>query len=234
MAWKNKYNTEFFIERSKKVHIKRTYSYDKVNYLNSYTKVIITCQRHGDFLQKPHSHLSGQGCIHCMRSPTQREYIAKCILKHGNKYNYTKTKLINLKHKVTITCPDHGDFLQRAESHYKYGCKKCRSNIYSKSGFIRIAKGRKATVYVIQLTGHGEKFVKIGLTCTSVKVRFYGHMPYKYKTIRTFELGPGDAFSYERELHKLFSNYRYTPKIFFGGATECFNKSILAKIKEIC
>lgn len=56
-----------FINRAKQVH-NNYYNYDKVNYINSSTKVIITCPIHGDFEQNPSDHLSGRGCSKCKRS----------------------------------------------------------------------------------------------------------------------------------------------------------------------
>lgn len=53
-----------FIEKVKKVHNNR-YKYPKVKYINSYTKIIITCKTHGDFEQIPKSHLTGVGCPKC-------------------------------------------------------------------------------------------------------------------------------------------------------------------------
>lgn len=37
-----------FINRSKEIH-NNFYNYDKVDYINARTKVIITCPEHGDF-----------------------------------------------------------------------------------------------------------------------------------------------------------------------------------------
>lgn len=57
-----------FIEKAKNHHSindKPIYNYDKVKYINSYAKVIITCLVHGDFLQSPNSHLNGAGCPEC-------------------------------------------------------------------------------------------------------------------------------------------------------------------------
>lgn len=57
-------NTEIFIDRSKKIHNNK-YNYNKVNYVNNSTNVIITCNVHGDFKQLPNSHLLGRGCHKC-------------------------------------------------------------------------------------------------------------------------------------------------------------------------
>lgn len=51
--------TEEFIIKARGVHGGK-YSYDKVKYLKSRYKVIITCASHGDFEQRPASHLSGK------------------------------------------------------------------------------------------------------------------------------------------------------------------------------
>lgn len=58
-------NTEEFIKKASKVH-KSKYTYNKVNYVNSKTKVIITCPIHGDFEQSPNDHLKeNRGCSGC-------------------------------------------------------------------------------------------------------------------------------------------------------------------------
>jgi len=57
---------------------------------------------------------------------TQRSFIAEAKTKHGNKYNYSKTKYINLAKKIIIICPIHGEFNQAPSSHLKgSGCAKC-------------------------------------------------------------------------------------------------------------
>jgi|TARA_B100000029_G_scaffold186215_1_gene183573 hypothetical protein len=52
---------EKFIERSNFLHNNFS-EYEKVEYVNNVTHVIIICPKHGEFLQKPVSHLIGRGC----------------------------------------------------------------------------------------------------------------------------------------------------------------------------
>lgn len=59
-------NLDKFIEDAQKVHGNK-YDYSKVNYVNSNTKVTITCPIHGDFEQLPLNHLKGQGCPKCSK-----------------------------------------------------------------------------------------------------------------------------------------------------------------------
>lgn len=53
-----------FIKMTKKVHFNK-YDYTKFKYINSTTKGIIICKKHGKFLQTPNSHLQGAGCSKC-------------------------------------------------------------------------------------------------------------------------------------------------------------------------
>jgi len=41
------------------------YNYDNVEYFNELTHVLITCKKHGHFLQVPKDHLNGCGCPKC-------------------------------------------------------------------------------------------------------------------------------------------------------------------------
>lgn len=61
------YDTYEFIKRAQVIHGEK-YNYDKCEYINAHTKVIITCEKHGDFMQTPTSHLSGKGCPKCASS----------------------------------------------------------------------------------------------------------------------------------------------------------------------
>ncbi len=53
-----------FISESDLVHDNK-FIYDKVDYINNQTKVIVTCEIHGDFKITPISHLRGTGCPKC-------------------------------------------------------------------------------------------------------------------------------------------------------------------------
>lgn len=63
---KKKYNTEWFIGKSREVHADR-YDYSLVEYDKNTTPVSIICKTHGEFKQEPRSHIAGNGCIKCAR-----------------------------------------------------------------------------------------------------------------------------------------------------------------------
>jgi len=55
-----------------------------------------------------------------------KNFIEKCINKHNNKYDYSKTVYDKYDVRIVITCPIHGDFIQYSHNHLKgHGCPKC-------------------------------------------------------------------------------------------------------------
>ena len=56
-----------------------------------------------------------------------QEFIEKAKKIHNNKYDYSKVEYVNVKTKVCIICPEHGEFWQTPDSHIngKSGCPKC-------------------------------------------------------------------------------------------------------------
>jgi len=60
------------------------------------------------------------------KAKTTEDFIKQSILKHGNKYDYSKSLYVNHNEKLIIICPIHGEFLQKPSSHTRgQGCKKC-------------------------------------------------------------------------------------------------------------
>jgi len=109
------------------------YDYGKVKYVNVYTPVIITCEKHGDFEKIPHDHLNGGGCRKCryekssqLQRSNNQEFIQKAIDTHGDKYDYSKVEYLNCDKNVIIVCKYHGDFCQTPYNHLKgSGCNDC-------------------------------------------------------------------------------------------------------------
>ena len=64
--------TEIFIKQANLIHGNK-YNYDKVIYLKASEKIIINCYLHGIFLQTPHNHLHGKGCIKCTTNISKLE-----------------------------------------------------------------------------------------------------------------------------------------------------------------
>ena len=120
-------NINEFLQKAILIH-GNEYSYDKVNYINSSTKICITCKKHGDFWMTPSSHLSGQKCPKCQgRGLNTDEIINLCRSIHGDKYDYSQVDFNKMHEKVPIICPKHGIFMQTMSKHIskKQGCPKC-------------------------------------------------------------------------------------------------------------
>ena len=135
-----KSNTDEFINKAKSVYGEK-YDYSKVVYNGNKEKVCITCPEHGEWWVTPNNFLRGSRCPKCFGTPkhTNQEFISKAEIVHGSKYDYSNIEYDGLQKKVTIICPIHGEFMQKADIHLRGGgCPKC-------SGTERITKGRFLT-----------------------------------------------------------------------------------------
>lgn len=75
---------------------------------------------------------------------SKEEFLKRAINVHSNAYDYTKTKFINIRSKITVNCPIHGDFTVLAKSHIyprndtdtpvlSGSCPKCAKLIINKT-----------------------------------------------------------------------------------------------------
>jgi hypothetical protein len=124
---------EQFIEDARLVpaHKDKSYDYSLVDYVGNKTKVTIICKTHGNFDQKPNSHLSGKGCLKCSgkMKKTTKQFKEEALLvpKHQDKsYDYSLVNYVNNDTKVTIICKKHGKFDQEPVRHLQgHGCTEC-------------------------------------------------------------------------------------------------------------
>jgi hypothetical protein len=146
---------------------------------------------------------------------------------HGNRYDYSKVVYETTEKKVRIICQEHGEFLMRPRAHYAdlRGCPDCKGT--NKSGFSTNSDwaNKKKTLYLIELWGNGERFLKIGVTIEDdIEKRFQkGQLPNEYNYKQIASLKNSRANNFEKELKSTFSPNSYLPKISFKGASECFN-----------
>lgn len=122
-------NIKEFIKSSNIVYNYK-YNYKDFKYINNKTKSIIICPIHGSFEQTPSYHLKGFGCPKCKtRKSNILEYINKAKIIHNNYYTYDNSVYEGSDKYITITCPIHGDFKQRAAGHLQgFGCFKCNKS----------------------------------------------------------------------------------------------------------
>lgn len=129
--------TAEFIDKAKKLHGNK-YDYSKSEYITAKQKVKIICLVHGEFSAAPSHHLNGTGCPSCgrdkvaaARRSSTYEFIQKAKRRHGERYDYSKSVYGRSNDSLVIICPQHGEFLQRADNHLSgFGCPRCgRENL---------------------------------------------------------------------------------------------------------
>lgn len=90
---------------------------------------------------------------------TTQQYIDKCKVTHGKKYDYLKLKYINSDTKVNIICRKHGVFKQWPSDHRRgFGCPTC-------SGKVK---------------GNTERFIKKAIEVHGI---YYNYSKVKYKSL---------------------------------------------------
>jgi hypothetical protein len=155
-----KKTTEEFIKDAKKKH-GDLYEYSKVDYSSTNQPVIIICRIHGEFSQRPSSHIRGGGCFHCgiIKSSNSKRYNTETYIesakeKHGELYDYSKVEYLSNHSKIIIICKTHGEFLQTATQHLSgRGCTNCGiikssdSKRYNTETYIESAKEKHGELY---------------------------------------------------------------------------------------
>ena len=214
-----------FVQAARKVHGNK-YSYDKAQYINNETKLIITCREHGDFEQSPAPHISQMsGCPQCAHQfPLDTERFIELVRRvHGDAYRYDKTDYANIHSKVVITCPEHGDFTQQASAHKRgQGCPSC-----AKTGFDPTRPGR---LYYLRINDriYGALY-KIGITNRSVAERFKLRDLDKISLLRRWQFENGQsAFDFERRVLTTYVDNLYRGKeVLSSGNSEIFSSDVL-------
>ena len=126
-------NKDEFIAKSNALYNFK-YNYDKVEYINRLTPVIITCPIHGDFRQRPIEHLNGHECAKCkhprINGWTKEDLLKSFYLVHQGLYSYPDLPdIISRKKKINIKCPKHGIFRQKIDRHLAGdGCPICSNS----------------------------------------------------------------------------------------------------------
>lgn len=235
---------ERFLEKATRLH-GNFYNYDKVIYTENTKnteKVIITCPVHGDFSQIIDSHLQKKGCNECgkdIKKISQNEFIKRSVDIYKDLFDYSLVKYKNSYTKVKIICKEHGEFLQRPNSHYVgNGCKQCsyKHNNFLKSDWIQKGKNKIGILYLLKCKNENEEFFKFGITFNNIQKRYQSKilMPYDYEIIQ--EIKSEDLeyiWDLEKTIKEKFKKEFYKPKIYFGGSIlECLDIKHKEKINN--
>lgn len=162
----NKLDQKEFIKRARAVHGNK-YDYSKSNYINCYNKVEIICKKHGSFRQSPRDHWRGRGCCKCAKSPnrTTESFVEEARIIHNDKYDYSKIDYKNIRTKLTIICPKHGEFKQTPPVHLKSGCPQCADHSLNTEEFIHRARAIHDNKYDYSKSNYANYSSKITIIC---------------------------------------------------------------------
>lgn len=211
-------------------------------------KVKISCPIHGCFEITPNHHLNGKGCRFCginrrikIQEDTFESFVKKANNIHGD-YSYIPPYLGN-KIKIKIVCNTHGVFEMRPNNHLSgQGCPRCGFLLKGWDHSLWDKAGKSSSnfesfkVYIICCYDNDEVFIKVGKTFNTILRRFpsFNEMPYTFNTIKTIVFDDGVSCSkFEVYLHKKLIDYKYKPKTFFQGTSECFSLNCIIMLKEL-
>lgn len=167
------------------------FDYSKTEYINTRTKIAVTCKDHGDFEIGPFTHKKSKfgGCPDCAPNKKHdvQSFIKKAISIHGDKYSYTHLDALkNTRAKVKIECKEHGIFIQIADQHiHGRGCPKCAINtIQAKTSmglndFVKLANIVHGGKYDYSLVDYRNGHTKVKIICPVHGVfeqRPHGHL----------------------------------------------------------
>lgn len=157
-------NKNYFLKR---IENKNLFAFQNTSYellpesFNVRDKVSFKCSIHGVFKQMVYQHFYGMGCPICSRIRggklnslkcrlTQEMFVTKAMRIHKGFYSYEKSKYETNESKITIVCPIHGEFIQKASSHLDgCGCNKCYLDRNRLKAHVFIDNARKI---------HGDKY----------------------------------------------------------------------------
>jgi len=100
------------------------------------------------------------------RKLTHIDFLNRSAKIHSNKYDYSMAKYINSFTYVSIICPIHGEFKQKAYSHiYGCGCPLCGNGTITKEKFILKANKTHKNKYDYSKIEYKNLSTKVKIVC---------------------------------------------------------------------
>lgn len=113
---------------------------------------------------------------------TSKKFIEKCILIHGNRYDYSKVEYVNNYTDVCIICPEHGKFEQLPKNHLRgKGCQLCGgTKKLTTEDFVKKAKKVHNGKYDYSKVKYLKDNEKVCIICPEHGE--FEQLPYNHKT----------------------------------------------------
>jgi hypothetical protein len=173
-----KLTTEDWISKAKSVHGER-YDYSRVEYKGGKFKITIGCEKHGWTSVNAGGHIyRGDGCRDCGyevngKRFTIDEWISRAKKTHGNKFDYSDSKLVG-KRKMSVRCRIHGVWNPDRKSHASgYGCPECAPNAkMNNEKFINKSRELYGKRFDYSLVEYIDVQTPVSITCLEHEVEF--------------------------------------------------------------
>lgn len=160
---------------------------------------------------------------------------SKDLREDSNYIDYTNCIYESNKHKVKLRCKIHNYEYKQRPSHHTAGAQGCPYCVkqtikYSEENFKNhedFFKGKKGFFYVLKLYDKNEMFYKIGITSQNKMKYRTEQLSKNYKVKIEYKLLDDleNCFMLEQRFLKEFEHFKYVPKKYFTGYTECLTVS---------
>ena len=260
------YTEEQFREKIEEKFNGKNYTILPFVYSNrSDTLISLFCHHpnHGRFSLFAGSLRNSPGCFRCSYKESQKNrtaglhkqlveteqkrfnnWLKNVTKKYNGFYDYSKVEYKNQRTDVIIICPKHGEFKKTPDEHKSAGCSLCAYEntfgLYSERYFELNPKSKfaPATLYYLKFSFADESWYKVGVTTTSIKMRFNAapKTKIKYEVLGQLTMGLHDAWILEDSIQKQHGEqFRYrpllngldtTPRDWRLGPSECFSKPL--------
>lgn len=142
----NRVDPNIILNRLQDKYPQFTFPYFEAEYVFSQSKITVVCSKHGSWQTNTAllQHRDGPACKQCAieingkskRSSTE-EFITKAKVKHGERFDYSKTKYVTSFQDVEVICREHGSFFTLPNNHLRGAtCSKCKYEIQAKAAIV--------------------------------------------------------------------------------------------------
>lgn len=138
---------DVFVKKAQHAHNNK-YEYPEQEYVGNKAKVRIICKKHGEFWQKPNSHMYGKGCYECAndlkreRNKAVSNMVKEDLLNRLGPVNplwtYDLSTYKGMAKNMRAICSEHGDFWSQPNNIlYNRGCPECGKEKHAKFSMSR-------------------------------------------------------------------------------------------------
>lgn len=147
------------------------FSYDETTFVNTATRMAITCDIHGKFEQSPYFHLKN-GCTSCEgkgKIRSKEHFIKNIKDSNVSNYDFSETIYTSCDDIVTIRCKEHGHFSKKAATITRgHGCNKCTIDNklqYHYKKFIKESSDIHSNKYTYECVEYVRSNKKVKIKC---------------------------------------------------------------------